>query len=44
MEPNTLLLYMEQHSVGRMIGAPPGNLGCDEGGELTRRCGGSRMP
>eukprot|EP00005_Dracoamoeba_jomungandri_P005200 CAMPEP_0174260800 /NCGR_PEP_ID=MMETSP0439-20130205/10560_1 /TAXON_ID=0 /ORGANISM="Stereomyxa ramosa, Strain Chinc5" /LENGTH=880 /DNA_ID=CAMNT_0015345131 /DNA_START=61 /DNA_END=2703 /DNA_ORIENTATION=+ len=27
--------YMEQHSVSRMIGAPPGYVGYDEGGQLT---------
>lgn len=27
--------YMEQHSVSRLIGAPPGYLGHDEGGALT---------
>lgn len=27
--------YMEQHSVARMIGAPPGYIGHDEGGQLT---------
>ena len=27
--------YMEQHSVSRMIGAPPGYIGHDEGGVLT---------
>jgi ATP-dependent Clp protease ATP-binding subunit ClpB len=27
--------YMEQHSVARMIGAPPGYIGHDEGGALT---------
>ena len=33
--------YMEKHSVARMIGAPPGYVGHDEGGQLTehvRRC------
>jgi ATP-dependent Clp protease ATP-binding subunit ClpB len=27
--------YMERHSVARMIGAPPGYIGFDEGGQLT---------
>jgi len=27
--------YMERHSVSRMIGAPPGYVGYDEGGQLT---------
>ncbi|MBF2735872.1 MAG: AAA family ATPase [Betaproteobacteria bacterium AqS2] len=27
--------YMESHSVARMIGAPPGYIGHDEGGQLT---------
>ena len=27
--------YMEQHSVSKMIGAPPGYVGYDEGGQLT---------
>ena len=27
--------YMEKHSVARLIGAPPGNLRTDEGGQLT---------
>ncbi|HSN53063.1 MAG TPA: ATP-dependent chaperone ClpB [Candidatus Sulfomarinibacteraceae bacterium] len=27
--------YMEKHSVARMIGAPPGYIGHDEGGQLT---------
>jgi len=27
--------YMEPHSVARMIGAPPGYIGYDEGGQLT---------
>ena len=27
--------YMEKHSVSRLIGAPPGNVGYDEGGQLT---------
>lgn len=27
--------YMEQHAVARLIGAPPGYIGYDEGGQLT---------
>jgi ATP-dependent Clp protease ATP-binding subunit ClpB len=27
--------YMEQHSVARLIGAPPGYVGYEEGGQLT---------
>ena len=27
--------YMEKHSVSRMVGAPPGYIGFDEGGQLT---------
>src|SRR5207244_9568519 len=27
--------YMEKHSVARLIGAPPGYVGYDEGGQLT---------
>ena len=29
--------YMESHSVARLIGAPPGYVGYDEGGELTEK-------
>ncbi|MDR0727814.1 MAG: ATP-dependent Clp protease ATP-binding subunit [Puniceicoccales bacterium] len=29
--------YMEKHTVARMIGAPPGYVGHDEGGQLTER-------
>ncbi len=29
--------YMEQHSVSRLLGAPPGYVGHGEGGELTER-------
>ena len=28
--------YMEKHSVSRLIGAPPGYVGYDEGGQLTK--------
>ena len=27
--------YMERHSVARLVGAPPGYIGFDEGGQLT---------
>ena len=27
--------YMEKHSVSRLVGAPPGDVGYDEGGQLT---------
>ena len=33
--------YMEKHSVARLIGAPPGYVGYDEGGQLTERCAAS---
>lgn len=29
--------YMERHSVSRLIGAPPGYIGYEEGGQLTER-------
>ncbi|MBI2617929.1 AAA family ATPase [Candidatus Kaiserbacteria bacterium] len=29
--------YMEKHSISKMIGAPPGYVGYDEGGSLTER-------
>ena len=31
--------YMEKHSVSRLIGAPPGYVGYEEGGSSPRRCG-----
>lgn len=33
--------YMEKHTVSRLIGAPPGYVGYEEGGQLTEavRCG-----
>jgi len=34
--------YMEKHSVSRLIGAPPGYVGYDEGGQLTKAV--SRKP
>lgn len=27
--------YMEKHSVSRLVGAPPGYVGYEEGGQLT---------
>ena len=47
--------YMEKHSVARLIGAPPGYVGYEEGGQLSEHCllytspsprdqRGSRMP
>jgi ATP-dependent Clp protease ATP-binding subunit ClpB len=30
--------YMEKYSVSRLIGAPPGYVGYDEGGQLTESC------
>jgi ATP-dependent Clp protease ATP-binding subunit ClpB len=35
--------YMEKHAVARLIGAPPGYVGYDEGGQLTEACGAGRM-
>jgi ATP-dependent Clp protease ATP-binding subunit ClpC len=29
--------YMERHTVARLVGAPPGYIGYDEGGQLTER-------
>jgi len=29
--------YMEKHAVSRLIGAPPGYVGYDEGGQLTEQ-------
>src|SRR6202035_1713310 len=34
--------YMEKHSVARLVGAPPGYIGYDEGGQLTEA--GRRRP
>ena len=31
--------FMEKHSVARLIGAPPGYIGYEEGGYLTKPCG-----
>ncbi len=30
--------YMEKHAVARLIGAPPGYVGYEEGGALTEAC------
>ena len=30
--------YMEKHTVSRLVGAPPGYVGFEEGGSLPRRC------
>ena len=27
--------YQERHTVSRLVGAPPGYVGCEEGGQLT---------
>ena len=35
MVPIDMSEYMEKHSVSRLIGAPPGYVGYDEGGQLT---------
>ena len=35
--------YMEKHAVARMIGAPPGYVGYDEGGQLTEAVRGGRI-
>jgi ATP-dependent Clp protease ATP-binding subunit ClpA len=29
--------YMEKHAVAKLIGAPPGYVGFDEGGQLTEQ-------
>jgi ATP-dependent Clp protease ATP-binding subunit ClpB len=34
--------FMEKHSVARLIGAPPGYVGYEEGGYLHEPCGASR--
>ena len=35
--------YMEKHAVSRLIGAPPGYVGYDEGGQLTEAVRGARI-
>ncbi len=34
--------YQERHTVSRLVGAPPGYVGYDEGGRLPRLSGASR--
>ena len=29
--------YMERHTVSRLVGSPPGYVGCEEGGQLTEK-------
>ncbi len=29
--------YMEKHSTSRLVGSPPGYVGYEEGGQLTRK-------
>ena len=29
--------YMEKHNVSRLVGAPPGYVGFEEGGQLTEK-------
>jgi ATP-dependent Clp protease ATP-binding subunit ClpC len=36
--------YMEKHNVSRLIGAPPGYVGYEEGGQLTERSAAVRTP
>ena len=36
--------YMERHAVSRLIGAPPGYVGYDEGGQLTEVCAPASVP
>ena len=36
--------YMEKFSVSRLIGAPPGYVGYEEGGQLTRQFAGNPIP
>jgi ATP-dependent Clp protease ATP-binding subunit ClpC len=35
--------YMERHTVARLVGAPPGYIGYEEGGQLTERVRGARI-
>ncbi|MEJ7673264.1 MAG: AAA family ATPase [Chitinophagaceae bacterium] len=30
--------YQEKHTVSRLVGAPPGYVGYEEGGQLNRSC------
>lgn len=36
--------YMEKFSVSRLVGAPPGYVGYEEGGQLTERCAATPIP
>ena len=36
--------YQEKHTVARLIGAPPGYVGYEEGGQLTEPCGAGLTP
>ena len=36
--------YMEKHTVSRLIGAPPGYVGYEEGGNSPKRCGAGPTP
>ena len=36
--------FSEKYAASRLFGAPPGYVGYEEGGELTRRCAASRSP
>ena len=36
--------FMEKHSVSRLLGAPPGYVGYEEGGYLTNRCAANLIP
>ena len=36
--------YMEKHSVSRLVGAPPGYVGYEEGGQLTEAVRCARCP
>ena len=33
--------FMERHSAARLVGAPPGYVGYEEGGQLTEACAAS---
>jgi ATP-dependent Clp protease ATP-binding subunit ClpB len=44
-DPDALMIldmseYMEKHNVSRLVGAPPGYVGYEEGGQLTERSAG----
>lgn len=36
--------YMEKHSVSRLVGAPPGYVGYEEGGQLTEHVRYAMLP